>query len=173
TRHGVWTYDINQPVPDARPYADKPRLYPNYSSITYATNGAGHQYHSLAAEVRRQFRNGLSYQAHYTLARDIGDLDDGQAAENAYNRGRERAVWPDIPTHRFLLTGLYELPFGKSKPLFGNTGRIVNGIIGGLGAWRHLRVAIRDLSDTVLERSRPHRHPLHRFTHPGPGHHPT
>jgi hypothetical protein len=131
TRHGVWTYDINQPVPDTRPYVDKPRLYPNYPSITYATNGAGHQYHSLAAEVRRQFRNGLSYQAHYTLARDIGDLDDGQAAENAYNRGRERAVWPDIPTHRFLLTGLYELPFGKSKPLFGNSGRIVNGIIGG------------------------------------------
>jgi hypothetical protein len=43
TRHGVWTYDINQPVPDTRPYVDKPRLYPNYPSITYATNGAGRQ----------------------------------------------------------------------------------------------------------------------------------
>ena len=90
TRQGVWTYDINQPAADTRPYIDKPRMYPNYPGITYATNGAGHQYHSLAAEVKRQRRNGLTYQAHYTLSRDIGDLEDGQAPENAYDRRRER-----------------------------------------------------------------------------------
>lgn len=53
-----------------------------------------------------------------TLARDIEDLERGQAPENAYDRQRERSVWRDIPTHRVLGTMVYELPFGKGKPLF-------------------------------------------------------
>jgi hypothetical protein len=43
-RQGVWGYNINQPVGDARAFVDKPRLFPNYPAITYLTNGAGHQY---------------------------------------------------------------------------------------------------------------------------------
>ena len=33
TRHGVWMYNINQPLPDARPYVSKPRLFPQYPAI--------------------------------------------------------------------------------------------------------------------------------------------
>jgi hypothetical protein len=44
TRHGVWSYDFNQPAPDTRPYVDKPRAFPAYPGVNYATNGAGHQY---------------------------------------------------------------------------------------------------------------------------------
>jgi hypothetical protein len=131
TRQGVWSYNINQPVPDTRLFVDKPRLFPNYPGISYLTNGAGHQYQSMTVEAKRQFKSGFLYQAHYSLSRDIGDLDDRQAAENAYDRHRERAVSSDVPTHRFVLTGLYELPFGKGKPLFGNSPRVLNGFIGG------------------------------------------
>jgi hypothetical protein len=126
TRQGVWSYDYNQPLPDARPYVDKPRAFPNYPGISYATNGAGHQYNSLTMEVKRTTSRGLHYQAYYTLARDIGDLEDGQSPENAYDRKRERAVWSDIPTHRLSGNVLYELPFGKGKQFAAGRGKVLD-----------------------------------------------
>jgi hypothetical protein len=106
-------------------------MFPNYPGVSYATNGAGHQYHSLTAEVKRVSRGGLHYQVYYTLARDIGDLEDGQSPENAYDRRRERAVWPDIPTHRLSGNVLYELPFGKGKPFASGGGRLMSALAGG------------------------------------------
>ncbi len=115
TRQGEWGYNINQPVPDNRLYVDKPRRFPRYPAITYLSNGAGHQYHSLTVEVERRFARGLSYQASWVWARDIGDLERGQSPENAYDRARERAVWLDIPTHRVTGNFIWELPFGRAS----------------------------------------------------------
>jgi len=81
--------------------------------------------------VKRVTRSGLHYQVYYTLARDIGDLEDGQMPENAYDRRRERAVWPDIPTHRLSGNVLYELPFGNGKKFAAGGGRLLNALAGG------------------------------------------
>jgi hypothetical protein len=131
TRQGDYAYNINSPVPDARPFVDKPRLFPNYPAISYFTNGAGHQYHSLTTEVERRFATGLFLQGSWTWARDIGDLNRGEMSENPYDRARERSVWLDIPTHRLNFNWIYQLPFGKGKPLGGNAGRGLNLAIGG------------------------------------------
>jgi Carboxypeptidase regulatory-like domain len=130
TRQGEWQFNINQPVPDGRPYVDKPRRFPQYPVINYLTNGAGHQYHSLAVEVERRSFKGLSYQASWVWARDIGDLDRGGSPESSYDRERERGVWLDIPTHRVTGNLVYELPFGTGKQWL-NSGRVVNAIFGG------------------------------------------
>jgi hypothetical protein len=114
TRQGEWGYNINQPLPDNRAYIDKPRRFPRYPAITYQSNGAGHQYNSLALEAQRRFYRGLSYQLSWVWARDIGDLERGETPENAYDRQRERSVWLDIPTHRITGNLTYEFPFGKS-----------------------------------------------------------
>jgi hypothetical protein len=111
TRQGEWAYDINQPVADTRAYIDKPRLFPAYPAINYRTNGAGHQYHSLTAAAQRHLASGLFYQASWVWARDIGDLERGESPEYAYDRRRERAVWQDVPTHRFTSAVIYQLPF--------------------------------------------------------------
>jgi hypothetical protein len=55
----------------------------------------------------------LGYQLSWVWARDIGDLERGDSPENAYDRGRERSVWLDIPTHRITGNLTYEFPFGK------------------------------------------------------------
>ncbi|MEK7409671.1 MAG: carboxypeptidase-like regulatory domain-containing protein [Acidobacteriota bacterium] len=115
TRQGDWGYNINQPLPDNRLYADKPRLFPRYPGITYQSNGAGHQYNSLTLEAERRFVKGLGYQVSWVWARDIGDLERGEGPENAYDRHRERAVWLDIPTHRITGNLIYEFPFGKGS----------------------------------------------------------
>ena len=130
TRQGEWQYNINQPVADARRYIDKPRRFPQYPGINYLTNGAGHQYHSLAVEVERRPVKGLSYQASWVWARDIGDLDRGASPEDSFNRERERGVWLDIPTHRVTGNLIYELPFGSGKKWL-NSGGAARAIFSG------------------------------------------
>jgi len=131
TRQGVYRYDINQPVADARLYVDKPRMFPRYPAINYEDNGAGHQYHGVSVEVQRRMKGGLQYQFYYTLQRDIGDLENGESPEDAYNRLRERSAWGALPTHRFTGLFIYELPFGKGKPLFNTDSKVANFILSG------------------------------------------
>jgi hypothetical protein len=128
TRQGVWAYDFNQPIADNRPYISKPRAFPNYPGVNYVTNGAGHQFHSLVLSAERANKGGLYWQSYFSLARDIGDLDDGQSPEDAYNRRREKAVWPDIPKFRFNFNSVYALPFGKGKK-FSSGNRVANALI--------------------------------------------
>ena len=129
TRKGDYAYNINQPVADTRAFVNKPRMYPQYPGINYITNGAGHQYNGLTLEAQRHLSRGVYFQTSYTLARDIYDLDRGGAPEDAFNRVRERAVAMDIPTHRYNLNWVYQLPFGKGKK-FANQSRLLDAIVG-------------------------------------------
>jgi hypothetical protein len=115
TRQGDWSYDYNSPVPDTRPYIDKPRPFPRYPGISYFTNGAGHQYHALTAEAERHLAKGLYFQSSWSWARDIGDMDRGGSPENPFDRRRERAVEMDIPTHRVNVNWIYNFPFGRGQ----------------------------------------------------------
>ena len=131
TRQGDYAYNYNSPLPDGNFFVDKPRPFPQYPGITYFTNGAGHQFHSMTAEVERRLARGLQFQSSWVWARDIGDLERGQALENPFDRARERSVWPDIPTHRFSTNWIYQLPWGKGKPFLSNAGRVLDAIVGG------------------------------------------
>jgi len=82
---------------------------------------------------RRTPVKGLQWDFVYTLARDIGDLDNAGIPENAYDRLRERSAWTDIPTHRVVGSFYYDLPFGRGKAFGGNSGKIFDLLIGG---WR-------------------------------------
>jgi hypothetical protein len=129
TRKGILTYDLNQPVADNRPYISKPRPFPNYPATSYATNGGGHQFNSITFEAERANKGGFYWQAYFSLARDIGDLDDGQSPEDAYDRRREKAVWPDIPKYRFNYNTVYQLPFGRGKKFLNSTSALVGHVV--------------------------------------------
>jgi hypothetical protein len=131
TRQGIFRRDINQPVADDRVYSAKPRPFQNYPTILYGDNGAGHQYHGLSFEVERRMKKGFAWQAYYTLARDIGDLENNESPEDAYNRRRERAAWGALPTHRFSANSIIELPFGKGRPWMNDAHWLAQGILGG------------------------------------------
>ncbi len=131
TRQGEWGYNANQPVGDERAFVNKPRPFPRYPAITYLSNGAGHQYHSMTLEAERRFARGLGYQVSWVWARDIGDLERGESPEDAYNRRRERSVWLDIPTHRVTGNLIYELPFGKGRKWLSNANAVTRAALGG------------------------------------------
>jgi hypothetical protein len=119
-------------------FVNKPRLFPKYPAVVYLTNGAGHDYNAVTVEAKRRGARGLSYQLSYTLARDIGDLENLPASppdarwmpEDAYNLHRERSVWLDIPTHRVNGNASWDLPIGKGKRLLPNAGRVLNLLAG-------------------------------------------
>jgi hypothetical protein len=131
TRQGIYRRDINQPVADSRVYSSKPRLFPNYPGIQLGDNGSGHQYHGVSFEVERRMRKGLAWQAYYTFARDIGDMEHNESPENAYDRQRERAAWGSLPTHRFSANTIIEAPFGKGRRWMNNANWLAEGVLGG------------------------------------------
>lgn len=137
-RKAPYVYNYNSPVPDQRAYIDKPRPLPNYGDISYVTNGAGHQYNGLTAEVHRQMVKGLYLQSSWTWARDRYDLDYNWdfdnwvfTSENPFDRHREIAPARDVPTHRFSSNWVYQLPVGRGQHWLGGVSRGLNLLVGG------------------------------------------
>jgi hypothetical protein len=93
-------------------------------------------------EVNRRVATGLAFQANYTWAHDIsnaqGDAPLGYAGETNYglavvdrfafalNRGNVAGAH----RQRFLLTGSYDLPFGKGRR-WSSASHVLNGAFGG------------------------------------------
>ena len=133
----------------------------SYPAINYFTNGAGHQFHSLTAEVERRMARGLQFQSSWVWARDIGDLERGQALENPFDRARERSVAPDIPTHRFTTNWIYQLPLGKGRHSSATSGPGAERRGRRVGHQRHLQLLLRPVPDAAVDRAGPDRHGVH------------
>jgi len=137
-RKGAYAYNYNTPVPDTRPFVDKPRPFPNLPEIDYVTNGAGHQYNGLTLEALRRLAGGLYFQSSWTWARDRYDLDYNWDfstwqffSENPRDRHREVGPAMEIPTHRWTSNFIYQLPFGKGRKFASGVNRLANLLVGG------------------------------------------
>lgn len=113
------------------PFQQNPNIY-----ITeILQNAARFNYHALQAEVRRRFKNGLSFQANYTFQKTLTDLPfedqnrQGEVQESSnpeLNYGRS-----DFDrTHVFNANLIFELPFGRGKS-FLDRGGWANAVFGG------------------------------------------
>ena len=131
THQGDYTYNYNSALVGLGPFISKPRPFPQYPNINYMTNGANQSFNSLTFNViRRTTQKGLTFQAYYTLSRNIGDF---ATPEDAYDLTRERGVVPDNPQDRIVALWVYELPFGRNKPVASGASPLLNHFIGG---WR-------------------------------------
>jgi hypothetical protein len=105
------------------------RPLPQYGAITSnccLENEGQSTYNALQATLERRFRNGLNLLASYTFSKTLTDADTAFptetgfnsnvfGAQNPYNLKGEKAVsYQDIP-HTFVVSYLYELPFGHGK----------------------------------------------------------
>jgi Carboxypeptidase regulatory-like domain len=132
TRENLWSYNYNSPLPSTVPFVNKPRPFPNYPNINYMTNGAGQQYNAMLFAVQRKVSTGLVVDASWTWARDRYDVGPADGPiEDPFSRQREIAVGPDTPTHRVILSWLYQLPFGKGHHWLSSAGRLENLLVGG------------------------------------------
>jgi len=104
--------------------------------------GANAKYESAQLEIHHRFQSGLTFDGTYTLAHNVADnqgpVPGGFADENAggrtmdlLNRAAELGNVYGTRRHRFILTSVYELPFGKGRTFLSKSNRLVDGILGG------------------------------------------
>jgi hypothetical protein len=103
-QNGYASFDPNQTISTLL----KP--FPQYSVSDSYANMANANYHGLQISVMKRYTKGLTFMANYTWSRSI---DDGGTFRSGY----------DIPAQYagdVVLTGVYDLPFGKGELGGGN-----------------------------------------------------
>jgi hypothetical protein len=119
------------------------RPYPQYSSINTAAFGENEgqlSYNAMTAKLERRFHNGLNLLASYTWSKiltDTGNIIGGSLGgaytaniQNPFNLKAEKAVSPEDTPQIFVVSYLYDLPFGTDK-MFLSHSHGLNYVVGG------------------------------------------
>jgi len=93
----------------------------------YFGNDANNNYNALQIKAEKRTSYGLQFLAHYTFSRanayDSGYYDVNKAFAYGPN--------PDNRNNEFVVSSLYQLPFGKGKHFLGDAGRAMDLAVGG------------------------------------------
>ncbi len=126
-------------ISDGGTFVDDHRPYPCWSVIQSVTNQAESNYNSGAVEVSRRSGKSLTFDASYTYTRDLSNA--GGATPNAFavaggsfltDRFHPGLDYGNViydRRHRFLITYLYDLPFGHGQTWL-NAGSVLNRLVG-------------------------------------------
>jgi hypothetical protein len=115
------------------------RPYPCWSVIDGVVNAAESNYNSGAVEVSRHSGKGITFDASYMFTRDLSDaggatpnafaISGGNFATDRFHPGIDYGNVSYDRKHRFLVTYLYELPFGQGRQWLSEGGAL-NRIVG-------------------------------------------
>ena len=151
TWHLVWQPELNQlPYSSTTIATAQPRTafpFPNFSSIPDRSTSAQASYNAGEVELSHRFSRGLSLDSSYTFAKNLADnqgtygsfattqsFSDEQGGYNgtyAYDRHLDYGNVTGTRRHRFLTSGVYELPIGPGKRFGNNLGRLAQAAVGG------------------------------------------
>jgi hypothetical protein len=119
------------------------RPFPQYQNINtgaFGENEGQLSYNALTAKLERRFHNGLNLLASYTWSKILTDTGNiiGGSLGGAYtaniqdpgNLKAEKAVSPENTPQIFVVSYLYNLPFGKGRA-FMNQSKAADYVIGG------------------------------------------
>lgn len=115
--------NLNQSLPGAgaqgprRPYFS---INPNVTNVTYRTNYGDSKYHSLQARVEKRAEQGLTLSLSYTWSHYTSNGANINGGGNGPPQDIRclRCEWgstPDDRRHIFVLSHVYELPFGSGR----------------------------------------------------------
>jgi hypothetical protein len=98
-------------------------------------------YHAMQIKWEKRFSAGLTMLAHYTWSKMIDNvshssgnvswLGGSTALQNIWNLRGERSLSSHDIANRIVLTGSYELPFGRKRKFGSNMNRVLNWVAGG------------------------------------------
>ena len=136
--------------------------YPQYLTVSSEAPSLGSStYHSLQAKVEKRFSQGFTFLAAYTMSKEITNATS-VGIEDATNLANERSLATWDVFQRLVISGIYELPFGKGKRFGNNWNRGLNAVLGG---WQMNQITTFQggfpLAMTATSGVRPNRiHPL-------------
>lgn len=134
--HLLRLIDLNQPSPGnsttrngRRPFFPQ---FPEFASVNSLVSAAKSNYHALVVTWRRRYSKGLAFDFTWTFSKSIDDASNPRdLPQDSRNLRKERALSDFDTRHRLVLSGLYELPFGRGKRFASNVSPWVNRLIGG------------------------------------------
>ncbi len=112
------------------PTADRSQLlrpFPQFTGLESIRNDGESIYHSGQVRAEKRFSKGYSLLAAYTWSKYI----EAASLLNATDFDLERRISPDDIPHRVVMSGIFELPFGKGRRWGNGWNNIVNGFLGG------------------------------------------
>jgi hypothetical protein len=118
----------NVPLPGAGPIAPR-RPVPALSSFNSLRWDGYSKFHSGTIGIDKRLSNGVSLNAFYSLSKSVDDASDPGSTVNEANlpqdvrdRDAEHALSSFDHQHRFVASGIYELPFGNGKRFLNRSG---------------------------------------------------
>ena len=133
SRNIMWQQNINQVLPSLTAYSASRQRFPSLQSIIVVQNGGSQQAHNFTLSAERRLANGLFYEAGWTWAKNLSDVqnngDSGARPENSYQRTKSDVGF--TPLHRLAINVYYDLPFGPGRPLLSNLHGLPKHVLGG------------------------------------------
>ena len=135
------------------------RPYRGYADITHLVTNAKFNYHSLQAQLRKQFNRGGLLNISYTWSKNIADATNyAEQPMDSYNPTRDRGRTEFDRRHIFILSYVYPLPFWQNGGAWYKTvlgGWQVSGVTT-LQTGRPLNLGVQgDIAGTGLTNQRP------------------
>jgi len=145
------TEDLNQVPPSTIPYdsgatagavVDTRAPYQNWTTLLSTFNAGEDNYKAFVFEATRRMERGLYFSANYTLAHNVadnqgdapsafaGEVNYGLAITDRFHIKQDLGNVEGTRRDRMLLTGVYQLPFGKGRS-FANGGGTKDALFGG------------------------------------------
>ncbi|MCL4401757.1 MAG: TonB-dependent receptor [Acidobacteria bacterium] len=103
------------------------RPYPEFTGIEGVASQGYSWYHSLQVRAERRFGKGYTVNAAYTWSKSMGAL----GYLNDTDPMPERVITAQDRTHRLVISGIYELPFGKGRHFGSGARGFRNALLGG------------------------------------------
>ncbi len=135
------------------------RPFPHMTSLTEGQSPIGKNWYSdVEAQFEKRFSAGWTLNTHLTITKTM----EKNFFNNEFDTEPDQRVSNNSRPYRWVATGIYELPFGKGKPMLSDSffGRILGGWqigaiwqiqAGGALDWGNLFFLGKDLRDIVLD----------------------
>jgi hypothetical protein len=134
----IYERDLNQVAASTAAFSQANTPYPLYQNAYQFLNGGVQNYNAFTTELNHPIRNGLTFEAAITWAKNMtdvnetGDVEGGVPAENSSNLLRQYGNAQYSPRINFVSNVIYDLPIGPGKWLLNS-----NGLLGRtVGGWR-------------------------------------
>jgi hypothetical protein len=126
----------------ASPYVDPRSPYTNWTEIFSTFNAGEANYHAIELDATHRMQHGLYYDANYTYASNkadnqgdapsafAGEVNYGLPIADRFNIRQDLGNVEGTRRHRMLLTGVYQLPFGRNRASM-NTSGVKDAVLGG------------------------------------------
>jgi hypothetical protein len=101
--------------------------YPQFGKVQTTLNNGASWYHALQVRFEKRYSKGFTLNLGYTWSKFMEAIDYLNPADPAPSRALSQQDHP----HRFVASWIYDLPFGKGRPLMSQAGRVLDAVVGG------------------------------------------